>query len=73
MIIEVNEKGDHFNQFIKLLSAYRYKIFEISDYQKGKFLSEVRKNSRNGYDVSNINFLVTKDENLLQHIRPFIS
>lgn len=72
IIIEVNEKGEHFAEFIEIVSGYNYQIFELGDFKRKKYLKRVQKRNDFEYNVNKNDFLVTKDIGLIDFLKPYI-
>ncbi len=73
MIIEVNEKGLHFADFICTISCYDYELFEICSLTKGKLLRRINLNCQKEIDsIRNNDFLITKDNKLIEYIESLI-
>ena len=72
MIIEVNEKGDHFLKFVDIMKEYGYNIFEIGDFGKGIYYKRIFEDQPiNQAEIFNNDFLTIKDDALLKIIRKY--
>lgn len=72
MIIEVNEKGEHFVHFMDLMSTYLYEVFEIGNFKRNKILKKILRTNDGKYDITKNDFLVTNDMNLIKHLNPYL-
>lgn len=69
IVIEVNEKGDHFQRFLEWAFNYNYKVFEIGNFKKGKYYREINPKSHN----SSVNdFLLTSDLSIIKKLTPYM-
>jgi FkbM family methyltransferase len=73
MIIEVNEKGKHFGQFLELMTSLDYEVFEIGRFGNKKYFRKVRSESLHLNDKLKFNdFLTVKDKSLVRVIEKYL-
>lgn len=69
IIIEVNEKGEHFLNFIKIMKIYNYQLYEIAYYKSNKYYKKIDQSLINCESIINSNdFIAVKDPNLIRII-----
>lgn len=69
IIIEVNEKGEHLKHFLEWASNFDYKVYEIGNFNKGKYFREISPQSLN----SSVNdFLLTSDLSIINELIPYM-
>jgi FkbM family methyltransferase len=72
-IIEVNQKGQHFSKFIQYFSELNYQIFEIGEFESGRYYKRIKTNHE--YIDSEIqfnDFFAIKDIELLKVVEKYI-
>lgn len=67
MIIEINEKGDHFVSIVKLLSELNYQIFEVGYFGIGRYSRCVDIMTVNNFKYND--FLFTTDIQLIEKLK----
>lgn len=69
MIIEVNEKGNHFAEFVSIFKGFGYDIFEIGEFGKRVYFKKITDGlSLDRTSIINNDFLAIKDKRLLNSI-----
>jgi len=72
MIIEVNEKGNHFEHFVYFLGNFEYDIFEIGLFAKRVYFRRIEKSQISSRQVIKYNdFLITREKQLIRIIREY--
>jgi FkbM family methyltransferase len=66
IIIEVNQKGDHFLNFVRIFHDLGYEIFEIGEFSRNVFYRKIRKDqSLNSTNIHYNDFITIKDKALI--------
>ncbi len=69
MIVEVNQKGNHFSKFLNIFYDFDYEIFEIGHFTKSAYYKKiVSDESFNNSTLRNNDFLVIRDKKLIRII-----
>lgn len=72
MIIEVNQKGDHFLKFVDIMKEYGYNIYELGDFGKKFYFKKILIDQPiNLAEISNNDFLAVKDDDLQKIINKY--